>query len=337
MTTADPPPRTEAPPAAAGGEEPLAAAADAFLAQLRDAQGASPHTLRAYAREIAGFVHWCAEAQGATTVAAVDGTRLRRFLAHRASAHLAPASLARLVAVLRAFGRFLATSERLPANPAGLLRAPRQRRKLPHWLEREEIERLLAAPAGSDEAACRDRAILEVLYSSGMRVGELVALDDAHCDCIGGVAVVRGKGRKERLALLGAPAVRALEAYRRLRDQAHGPGRAERGVFLSVRTPRRRGGRRLSTRDVHRILRRALLLAGLSTRTSPHTLRHTFATHLLQAGADIRAVQELLGHASLNTTQIYTHLTMDVLAAIYRQAHPRGGETPAPAATVPRS
>ncbi len=304
--------------------ETPAEAADAFIAQRRDARDASAHTLRAYTRELAGYTAWRAEREGGAALASVDGKSLRAYLAHRAESGLAGSSLARLVATLRSFGRFLAASERLPGNPAALLRAPRQARPLPHWLERAEVARLLDAPQGDGERACRDRAILEVLYSSGMRVGELVALDDDHIDPIGGVAVVRGKGRKQRLALLGGPAVAALEAYRARRNAVHGALDRARGAFLSVRTPKRRGGRRLSTRDIHRILRLHILAAGLSAATSPHTLRHSFATHMLKAGADIRSVQELLGHASLNTTQIYTHLTMETLREIYRVAHPRG-------------
>ncbi len=158
-----------------------------------------------------------------------------------------------------------------------------------------------------------------------MRVGELVALDDEHIDPIGGVAVVRGKGAQAAPGPARRPGGDGARGLPRgpQRGPCGAPARA-RGAFLSVRTPKRRGGRRLATRDIHRILRLRILEAGLSTQTSPHTLRHSFATHLLKAGADIRAVQELLGHASLNTTQIYTHLTMDTLREIYRVAHPRG-------------
>ena len=173
-----------------------------------------------------------------------------------------------------------------------------------------------SSKAGDSRAARRDRAILEMLYSTGMRVGELVALTDERLDRFGGVATLRGKGRKERLAPIGAPAVAALEAYQLTRDAAHGRARA-RATFLSLR------GKPLADRDVRRILARAIKIAGIAPKTSPHTLRHTFATHLLRAGADIRAVQELLGHASLNTTQIYTHLSLTALREVYAKAHPR--------------
>lgn len=297
-----------APPGSAGD------AAAAFLTWLRDARGASDHTCRAYRLELDALL---VGGLGHGTVDGLTPDRLRAHVAARASAGAAPASVARTAACLRSFGRFLAASERLGANPAALLRAPRAPRHLPHWLETAEVERLLAAPAGDGLIAVRDRAILEVLYSTGMRVGELCGSDDPHYDRLGQVARVRGKGRKERLAPLGLPAVRALEAWMAVRDARFGRGDPGRGTFLGSR------GERIDQREVRRRLKRHLAVAGLSSRTTPHTLRHSFATHLVQAGADIRAVQELLGHASLDTTQIYTHLTIDALREAYRRAHPR--------------
>lgn len=310
---------------AAASAEQVRDAIDAFLAQLTDARQASAHTLRAYRHELNAFCAWpTAAPSGTLSLTLLTPVLMRLFIAERAGFTHKPATLARTVAALRSFGRFLATSERMTANPATLLRAPRARRKLPRYLETHQITELLAAPQGSDESALRDRAILELLYSTGMRVAEVVALDDRRLDLIGGVAVVRGKGRKERLAPIGVPAVRAIEFYRSSRDAIHGRGAPERGTFLSVASAKRSagGGRRLSDQDVRRILVRRCAEAGLPP-TSPHTLRHSFATHLLQAGADIRAVQELLGHRSLNTTQIYTHLTIDALREVYRKAHPR--------------
>jgi integrase/recombinase XerC len=306
----------------------LREAADAFLAHLGNARQASPHTLRAYRHELDACLAWFArEAPDVQDLHQLDARLLRHCIADRASSGLEPASVARAVAVVRAFGRFLATSERLSANPAATLRAPRKPRKLPHYLETDEIGALLAAPLANapadDEAALRDAALLELLYSTGMRVSEVVGLDDGHIDLFGGVVTARGKGRKERLAPMGRPAVRAFESYRARRNAIHGAGTPQRGSFLSIAHPRGDGGVRLADRDVRRILERYLTLTGLSSKTTPHTLRHSFATHLLRAGADIRAVQELLGHASLNTTQIYTHLTIDALRAVYEKAHPR--------------
>jgi integrase/recombinase XerC len=304
--------------------ETVAASVAAFGASLRDGRQASAHTVRAYARELDGLLDWLRrEADDVLTIDQVQPATLRRFIAARATTGLAPASVARLVSCVRAWGRFLAMSERLPVDPTTSLRAPKVRRALPHALEPDEIETLLAAPQGEDEVACRDRALFEVLYSTGMRVGELVALDDHHIDAIAGVVRVRGKGRKERLAMLGRPAAQALAAYRAVRDRVHGRAPTERGTFLSARAGKRHGGKRLADRDVRRILAHHLAASGMSPRTTPHTLRHSFATHLLRAGADIREVQELLGHASLNTTQIYTHLTIEALRAVYDEAHPR--------------
>lgn len=296
----------------------LAACIDGFITELVEVRDASEHTVRAYKRDLARLIDWlAAEAPDIERVDQLDPRSLRACVGDLAGSGLKPASLARVVAAFRAFGTWLARTERLSHNPASVLRPPRQGRKLPHYLEPEEIEAILAAPEISSEQGLRDRAVLECMYSSGMRVGELVSLNDRQIDLIGGVVIVRGKGRKERLAPLGGPARDAVETYRIARDGAHGRGDPDRGAFLSLR------GNRLSDRDVRRRLDYYLGVTGLAPKTSPHTLRHSFATHLLQAGADIRAVQELLGHASLNTTQIYTHLSLEHLRQVYRQAHPR--------------
>ncbi len=294
--------------------ETLAAAVTAFLATLRDARQASPHTLRGYANDLTGVVE---RFGGDLPVSSLDARQLREHVSERAATGLAPASVARLVAAIRSFGKWLALTGRLGASPAGLLRAPRQGRKLPRWLEPDEIARLLVAPQGDGFAAVRARAVLETLYSTGMRVGELCSLDESRLDLIGGVVVVRGKGRKERLAPLGGPAIRSIEAWRMVRDARFGRGGRDAAVFRGTR------GGRLDQREVRRLLGDAIAEAGLAGRTTPHTLRHSFATHLLRAGADIRSVQELLGHASLATTQIYTHLSIEDLRAAYRKAHPR--------------
>ena len=319
---ATPGPRTPDPGPRTSDEElpdtPLTRDLADYLIGLR-ARERSLHTQRAYTRELSGFLRWLAEHHPAiTTSGGLEHAVLRGYLAHRAASGLAHASTARLAACLRSFGKWLAVTERIPANPGALLRSPRVKRALPIFMETADLELLLAAPAGEEEAAVRDRAMLEVLYSTGMRVGELVGSNDRDYDLIGGVVKVRGKGRKERLAPLGRPALTALRAYRTVRDAVHGSDATKaRGTFLSL------NGLRLYDRDVRRLLQKHLLTAGLSSKIHPHTLRHSFATHLLQAGADIRAVQELLGHASLNTTQIYTHLTIEALREAYAKAHPR--------------
>ncbi|MCS6971066.1 MAG: tyrosine recombinase XerC [Planctomycetota bacterium] len=293
--------------------ETLGEAVAAYLAHLRDARQASAHTVRSYAHDLAALVRVVGSE---SALDELSPQRLRALVAARAPG-LAASSLARFVACLRSFGGWLARTQRLPANPAALLRAPRQRRRLPRWLETAEVERLLAAPQGEDFAAARARAILETLYSTGMRVGELCAIDVAHLDLAAGTVRVRGKGRKERLALLGPPALAAIEAWLAVRDARFPSADRERPLFVGTR------GGRLDPREVRRILQRAIVDAGLAGRITPHTLRHSFATHLLAHGADIRSVQELLGHASLASTQIYTHLSIEDLRRIYRRAHPR--------------
>ncbi|MFW5845703.1 MAG: tyrosine recombinase XerC [Planctomycetota bacterium] len=289
-----------------------------FLEELQVSPDASVHTLRSYRSDLDRFLTWLGrEADDIIGIDQLDERVLRAFVADSAEGRAA-SSTARLVATLRSFGRYLARTERLPHNPAGLLRAPKHRRRLPHLLDTEEIGALLEAPDQDTHAGLRDRAILEVLYSTGLRVGELVALDDAAIDPLAGMIRVRGKGNRMRLAPLGRPAVLAWEHYRLRRDAVHGRGIPDRGAFLSLRR-----ARRLADRDVRRLLDKHIRACGLSPKTSPHTLRHSFATHLLMGGADIRGVQELLGHASLNTTQIYTHLDIDRLREIYREAHPR--------------
>jgi integrase/recombinase XerD len=303
----------------------VAEAATAFADALADRLGASPHTIRAYRTELDRFQAWLAGAGAPPDLGALGPRWWRGFLAERAGAVPAPrpATLARTAAALKAFARFLVETGRTAANPCDLLRAPRRDRRLPTWLESAEIDRLLAAPAGDDEQAVRDRAILELLYSTGVRVGELVGADDADLDPFGRILRVRGKGRRERLAPVGRPALAAVVAYQRLRDGLHGRGAGGGALFLSRRDGRKGGGRRLDQRDVRRILGRALVEAGIARRVTPHTLRHTFATHLLRAGADIRAVQELLGHASLDSTAIYTHLDVEDLRRVVEQSHPR--------------
>lgn len=298
---------------------PLERDVQAFLDHLQHVRGLSPHSLRAYRGDLQRWCGWLAlEAADLREVRQLDVRTLGIYVGELAAAGLAPRSCARVVATLRAFGRFLQASQRLSHNPAATLRGPRLPQRLPHFLEDAEIAALLAAPSGDDEQAVRDRAMLEVLYSTGMRVGELVGLDDHRLHLDQGLVVVLGKGDKERLAPLGRPALAALKHYQLLRDAVHpGPQRRDEATFLSLR------GRRLSDRDVRRRLDYYLDCCGLSRKTTPHTLRHTFATHLLQHGADIRAVQELLGHASLNSTQVYTHLSLEHLREVYQIAHPR--------------
>src|SRR5262249_50221117 len=195
---------------------------------------------------------------------------------------------------------------------------PRQEKKLPHFVEKSDMTTLLEAPGAETPLGVRDRALLETVYSAGLRVSELTGLNLEDLDLDAGLATVRGKGKRERLAMLGPPAVEAIRAWLEARSQvAQGRGALQKAVFLN------KNGTRLSTRSVGRLLEKYLAQAGLDPKTSPHTLRHSFATHLLDAGADIRSVQELLGHRNLATTQVYTHVTTQRLRDSYHKAHPR--------------
>jgi integrase/recombinase XerC len=222
------------------------------------------------------------------------------------------------LASVRSWFRFLCRLGSLVSNPADGLRGPRQDKKLPHFMSEDDMTRLLETPEGVTPLGLRDRAILETLYSAGLRVSEVVGLELDDIDFDAGIIMVRGKGKKERLALVGGKAQTALKAWLDARDLLL-EGRLARAsaVFLN------KNGTRLTTRSVGRMLEKYLAQAGLDPRSSPHTLRHSFATHLLDRGADIRSVQELLGHKSLVTTQIYTHVSTAGLRAIYEKAHPR--------------
>jgi integrase/recombinase XerC len=290
-----------------------------FLRRLQAERGASPHTLKGYREDLIAAADYFADDAGQSpdpaTITAVD---LRGFLSALHEAGYAKTSIARKLSALRSFYCWGQREGWATSNPARALRNPRKGRKLPHFLTTEEIGKLLAAPVVDDPLGLRDRAILETLYSAGLRVSELAGLNDGDLDLTQGVVRVRGKGRRERLAPLGSYAIKALTAWLKRRRLAGGaaPSR-ESPVFVN------RFGKRLTTRSVGRMLEKYLAETGLDQRTSPHTLRHSFATHLLDRGADIRSVQELLGHKSLVTTQIYTHVSTANLRAAYEKAHPR--------------
>lgn len=298
----------------------LEAALADFLTHLALERNASDKTTKSYREDLTQALEFARERLGKGSVAPTDwNTRLlRAFVAWLHEQQYAKSTINRRLAALRTFGKYLCREGTIPQNPAQGLRGPRPEKKLPHFLTLPDVQKLLAAPDSTDWAGSRDRAYLETLYSAGLRVSELVGLDVADVDLNDGVAVVRGKGKKERLALLGPAAVAALNAW--LPERAALLTRAgtdSPAVFLN------KDGGRLTARSVGRLLAGYLRLAGLDPRTSPHTLRHSFATHLLDAGADIRGVQELLGHKSLNTTQVYTHVTTQRLQDSYRKAHPR--------------
>jgi integrase/recombinase XerC len=291
---------------------------DRFLRFLAAERGASPLTLKSYREDLRQLEEFLLSA-GCRSPAAASSVILRRFASGLHAAGYAASSVARKLACTRSFFAFGQREGWVPANPAKPLRSPRRPRKLPKFLTGEEIARLLATPQERRPGGLRDRAILELMYSSGVRVRELVSLDDTDLDLRGGTVRVRGKGRRERLGIVGSHARAALSAWLAARPRPGGGRTASRTQPLFTN----RFGGRLSVRGVARLLEKHLAVAGLSRRASPHTLRHSFATHLLDAGADIRSVQELLGHKSLVTTQIYTHVTTRKLLDAFDKAHPR--------------
>ncbi len=291
-----------------------------YLEHLRLERGASAHTLRAYRRDLQELVTFLAELSNSDrfSVAELTTARLRLYLASLHQRGLSRRSIARRLASLRSFLKFLCWHGLLKRNPAVALRSPKLSRQLPKFLTIQQTERLLAAPHPTDPLGARDRAILETLYSCGLRVSELVELNLRHLDLEQRIVTVRGKGRRERIVPLGSHAAKALRHWLRLRGQLAANGRMElEAVFLN------KNGQRISARSVARILQRYLKQAGVSAEASPHTLRHSFATHMLERGADVRCVQELLGHASLSTTQVYTHVTAGRMRQVYERSHPR--------------
>ena len=244
---------------------------------------------------------------------------LRAYLAFLNEKDYSKATVARKLATLRSFYKFLVKRSHITSNPVVSIRTPKQEKRLPRFLEYDEIKRLLATPPVNTWLGARDRAMLETLYSTGIRVSELVALNMDDIDFLGEVVHVRGKGKKERIAPIGSSALQTIQhymEYRNKRAQSNGNFDAK-VLFVN------KHGRRLSTRSVRRKMDKYLKIAGLDPAISPHTLRHSFATHMLNNGADLRSVQELLGHQSLSTTQIYTHLTTRKLKEVYDGAHPR--------------
>jgi tyrosine recombinase XerC len=311
-------------PAAADGLAPAPRRAlAAFVAHLRDERGLSPHTVAAYQRDAAQFLAFAARA-GVTDPAAVEPLLLRRFLALQRTRGLAASSIARKGAVLRALFRFLARRGLVAEDPAAGLGVPRGPRRLPVVLKPGQVDRLLDGPSPADPVGLRDRAILELLYATGVRVGELCGLRLGDVDLAADTVRVLGKGAKQRVVPFGEPARAALLDYLArgrgamlpAQPEAAGPAGREALFFNRRRRP-------MTQRDVRGMLERYRAAAGAPAGTSPHTLRHSYATHLLEGGADLRAVQELLGHVALTTTQTYTHVSNERLRRVYEQAHPR--------------
>lgn len=324
---------------------------DEFIEYLQFERHFSNYTARCYAADLSQFVDLLqedalgsigigeaterdslsAEANGSVALAtklgikdkilAVNPDNIRAFLAYLYDHRYSKASIARKLATLRSFYKFLVKRGYLATNPVSSIKTPKQEKKLPKCLTIEQVQKLLSTPDDTHWLGARDRAMLETIYSTGVRVGELVDLDIDDVDFLAGMLHIRGKGKKERLAPIGQRAMIAIKRYLMMR-KAHPNAEQfdKRALFVN------KHGRRLSTRSVRRKLDKYLIQAGLDPSVSPHTLRHSFATHLLDNGADLRSVQELLGHQSISTTQIYTHLTSKRLKESYMQAHPRVSE-----------
>ena len=290
-----------------------------FLRYLKVERNASEHTIKSYREDLETLAEYLCEIHNRVLRPdEISPLQLRDFVAALNEAGYAPTSISRKLASLRSFYRFAQREGLAENNPAKPLRNPRRQRKLPHFLNTREIGKLLNAPPANEPSGLRDRAILETMYSAGLRVSELVGVNDSDLDFEQELVRVRGKGKRERLSPLGRFAIRALKRWLSVRKLSMSEKTGDLApVFVN------RFGQRITTRSIGRMLEKYIRQTGLDLRTSPHTLRHSFATHLLDGGADIRSVQELLGHKSLVTTQIYTHVSTAGLREAYRKAHPR--------------
>jgi len=288
---------------------------DEYLGYLRSVRNLSEASIKAYRGDLTAFDSWLDE--GSMTEDAITGALGRRYIAHLSRRNAATSSINRVLSSLKGYYRFLVRIGELEGSPLEGVRGLRAEKRLPSFLFEEEMKRLLQIE-GADFPSVRDRLILELLYSTGCRIGELVMIGLDDIDFKRGRVLVHGKGRKDRLVFLGEPAMDALKNYLPLRSaRLRRLGRNdEKALCLNA------NGMRITQRGVAGIIQKRIMESGIAKRVSPHTFRHTFATHILDHGADIRVVQELLGHSSLSTTQVYTHLSLGALKRIYEQAHP---------------
>jgi integrase/recombinase XerC len=322
-----------------------------FLSYLKFEKHFSEHTAKCYSADLeqfAGFLlaesspssdsqvqggqdssgQWPQQSGGVATatetkleqlIIDADVNTIRKYMAHLNEHQYSKSTTARKLATLRSFYKFLVKRNHISSNPVTSIKTPKQEKKLPKFLEYEDVQRLLNTPPADTWLGARDRAIMETLYSTGMRVSELVSLNMDDVDFLGEVIHIRGKGKKERIAPVGSSALQSIQNYIEYRNRrmANDSNFDTRVLFAN------KHGRRLSTRSVRRKMDKYLTMAGLDPSISPHTLRHSFATHMLNNGADLRSVQELLGHQSLSTTQVYTHVTTSKIKEVYDNAHPR--------------
>lgn len=297
----------------------------AFLEHLRYSRNCSPNTIRSYSRDLNEFLTHLGADPSEISPSDIDHITIRGFLGSLHERGNSRSSMARKLAAVRSFFRFLHREGRIAQNPARLVRTPKQARLNPRVLSEAEVETILGLPDPSTDLGARDRAILELLYAAGLRIGELVAINLGDCSLKERLVKVRGKGRKERVVPFGQQARQAIETYLGARSRILRKGRTVRepdALFLNAR------GQRLTARSIQRSLGNYIRKSALLLQVHPHLFRHSFATHLLNRGADLRTIQELLGHESLSTTQKYTHLAVEELLRTYRQAHPRAKERP---------
>lgn len=290
---------------------------DLFISYLAVEKGLSANTREAYSRDLARYLDYL-EHQGRTTPAAVTSGDIAVFLGRLKDAGIGPRSRARCLSAIRMYHRFLMIENYADVNPASIIEAPRTLHKLPSFLSSSEVDALFAACAGTSGENVRDLAMLELLYATGLRVSELVGLKLREVNLDSGYLMTMGKGSKERLVPIGESACQKVAAYLEEVRFRHDPARQNKFLFLS------RLGDAMSRQAFWNIIKKRAYQAGISKNISPHTLRHSFATHLLENGADLRSVQVMLGHADLSTTQIYTHVTRERLKRLHQQIHPRG-------------
>ncbi|OGW83684.1 MAG: hypothetical protein A2Z83_08520 [Omnitrophica bacterium GWA2_52_8] len=286
---------------------------DAFLTYLTTEKNASPHTIKNYQIDLREFV----QNSQKRTIEEVTHLDIRGFLAALKGKSYSKSSISRKIACLRSFFKYHLRENHLQSNPASSVSTPKREKRLPKFLDLQEVTNLLEAPAKNTWEELRDKAILEMLYTSGLRVSELVGLNTDDVDFFSALVRVRGKGKKERIVPMGEKAVKAVQNYINKRPPKEDYEGLKRPLFMN------RSGGRLTDRSVRRMILKYARRIALNKEVSPHTLRHSFATHMLDRGADLRSVQELLGHENLSTTQIYTHITTKRLKEAYDAAHPR--------------
>jgi len=289
-----------------------------FIDYLKIERNCSPHTIDNYNRDLMDFMKYLSDEFGnLPSIESIDHLMIRSYLANQQGRQLARTTIVRRLSSLRSFFKYLYKRGYLETDPTSAVSSPKIQRKLPDYLEISEIEALLSIPDKNDIIGLRDRAILELLYSTGMRVSEMLALDLSDIDHSSAIVKVRGKGKKERIIPIGSYAMSALNDYLKIRDKLK-VKRSNQALFVSER-----GNRIPDSKSINRRISKYAKSAGIKKNVTAHTLRHTFATHLLNAGADLRSVQELLGHEKLATTQIYTHVSAERLKEVYEKAHPR--------------